>query len=188
MKLHRIMGLLAAACCIGGGIVLDAPLLIFFNPPSVVIVAVGATGVLAVTHGRCAGRLLRAFTDWLRGADAPAMGPEDHVQMATMARDFGHFAVVMGAMGMQIGHVQMLQNMSDPTAIGPALAVSLLTPFYGVLAHAFIAVPLSHHHLRLAGVPVEVIQRQGPGVYLLGVMALSFGMGAFFVLPTLANF
>ena len=188
MRLHRIMGLLAAACCFGGGIVRDAPLLIFFNPPSVVIAVVGPIGVLAVIHGRRASGLFWAFVDWLRGAEDPSMKPEAHAQLATMAREFGQCAMVMGALGMQIGHIQMLQNMADPTAIGPALAVSLLTPFYGVLAHAFIAVPLSHHHLQRADAPAEVMERRGPGGYLLGLMALSFGSGAFFVLPTMASF
>lgn len=47
-----------------------------------------------------------------------------------------------GMIGTLIGLVQMLQNMSDPSSIGPAMAVALLTTFYGAaLTHAF-AVPL----------------------------------------------
>ena len=43
-----------------------------------------------------------------------------------------------GMIGTLIGLVQMLQNMSDPSAIGPAMAVALLTTFYGsVLANVF---------------------------------------------------
>jgi flagellar motor component MotA len=38
-----------------------------------------------------------------------------------------------GIIGMLIGLVKMLQNLEDPTKIGPALAVALLTPLYGVL-------------------------------------------------------
>ncbi len=48
----------------------------------------------------------------------------------------------MGMIGTLIGLVQMLQNLSDPSAIGPAMAVALLTTFYGaVLANAF-ALPM----------------------------------------------
>jgi chemotaxis protein MotA len=43
-----------------------------------------------------------------------------------------------GMIGTLIGLVLMLQNMSDPSAIGPAMAVALLTTFYGaVLANVF---------------------------------------------------
>ena len=48
-----------------------------------------------------------------------------------------------GMIGTLIGLVQMLQNLSDPSAIGPAMAVALLTTFYGaVLANAF-ALPIA---------------------------------------------
>ncbi len=44
----------------------------------------------------------------------------------------------MGMVGTLIGLVQMLQTLSDPSAIGPAMAVALLTTFYGaVLAFLF---------------------------------------------------
>jgi len=43
-----------------------------------------------------------------------------------------------GMIGTLIGLVQMLQNMSDPSSIGPAMAVALLTTFYGsVVANVF---------------------------------------------------
>jgi Na+/glutamate symporter len=35
--------------------------------------------------------------------------------------------------GTLIGVVKMLQNMDDPSAIGPAMAVALLTLLYGIL-------------------------------------------------------
>jgi chemotaxis protein MotA len=48
-------------------------------------------------------------------------------------------APAMGLIGTLIGLVQMLQNMSDPASIGPAMAVALLTTFYGaVMAFALI--------------------------------------------------
>ena len=41
----------------------------------------------------------------------------------------GTFAPALGLIGTLIGLVQMLQNMSDPSTIGPAMAIALLTPF-----------------------------------------------------------
>lgn len=48
------------------------------------------------------------------------------------------YAPAMGMVGTLIGLVQMLMNMSDPDSIGPAMAVALLTTFYGaVIANVF---------------------------------------------------
>lgn len=49
-----------------------------------------------------------------------------------------------GMIGTLIGLVQMLANMSDPSAIGPAMAVALLTTFYGsVIANVF-TIPIAN--------------------------------------------
>lgn len=49
----------------------------------------------------------------------------------------------MGMIGTLIGLVQMLQNMSDPSAIGPAMAVALLTTFYGAVIANVFAIPVA---------------------------------------------
>lgn len=52
-------------------------------------------------------------------------------------------APAMGLIGTLIGLVQMLGNLSDPSTIGPAMQVALLTTFYGaVLAH-MVLLPLA---------------------------------------------
>jgi chemotaxis protein MotA len=49
----------------------------------------------------------------------------------------------MGMIGTLIGLVQMMANMDDPKALGPAMAVALLTTLYGaVLANVF-ALPIA---------------------------------------------
>ncbi len=55
----------------------------------------------------------------------------------------GTTAPAMGLVGTLIGLVQMLQNMADPSAIGPAMAVALLTTFYGALLANIIFNPLA---------------------------------------------
>ncbi len=60
-------------------------------------------------------------------------------------------APAMGMIGTLIGLVQMLSNMSDPAAIGPAMAVALLTTLYGaVIANAF-ASPLAEKLVLISG-------------------------------------
>jgi chemotaxis protein MotA len=48
-----------------------------------------------------------------------------------------------GMLGTTIGLVLMLQNMSDPSAIGPAMAVALITTFYGSLLANLISWPVA---------------------------------------------
>ena len=53
------------------------------------------------------------------------------------------YAPAMGMVGTLIGLVQMLGNLNDPSTIGPAMQVALLTTFYGaVLAH-MVLLPLA---------------------------------------------
>jgi chemotaxis protein MotA len=49
----------------------------------------------------------------------------------------------MGLIGTLIGLVQMLGSMSDPSKIGPAMAIALLTTFYGAFLAYVILFPLS---------------------------------------------
>ena len=56
----------------------------------------------------------------------------------------GTYAPAMGMIGTLIGLVQMLQAMSDPTAIGPAMAVALLTTFYGSLMANLLGLPIAN--------------------------------------------
>ncbi len=68
---------------------------------------------------------------------------ERHSKGADMFKAMATYAPAMGMIGTLIGLVQMLSNMSDPAAIGPAMAVALLTTLYGaVIANAF-ASPLA---------------------------------------------
>ena len=48
-----------------------------------------------------------------------------------------------GMIGTLIGLIKMLQNMSDPSAIGPAMAIALITTFYGSLLANWLATPVA---------------------------------------------
>jgi chemotaxis protein MotA len=52
-------------------------------------------------------------------------------------------APALGMIGTLIGLVQMLQNLEDPTKIGPAMAVALLTTFYGSCIANIFSMPIS---------------------------------------------
>ncbi len=55
----------------------------------------------------------------------------------------GDVAPAMGMIGTLIGLVQMLSAMDDPKAIGPAMAVALLTTLYGALLANMVALPIA---------------------------------------------
>jgi chemotaxis protein MotA len=66
-----------------------------------------------------------------------------HQLGAEVFTTMGTFAPAMGMIGTLIGLVQMLQSMDDPGTIGPAMAVALLTTFYGALLANIICLPIA---------------------------------------------
>ncbi|MDD2697816.1 MAG: MotA/TolQ/ExbB proton channel family protein [Arcobacteraceae bacterium] len=56
-----------------------------------------------------------------------------HKTMIGMFGSIGGTAGAMGMIGTLVGLVAMLANLSDPSAVGPAMAVALLTTLYGAL-------------------------------------------------------
>ena len=55
----------------------------------------------------------------------------------------GESAPAFGMFGTLVGLIQMLSAMDDPTAIGRAMAVALLTTLYGILIAQLIALPIA---------------------------------------------
>lgn len=53
------------------------------------------------------------------------------------------YAPAFGMIGTLIGLVKMLQNLSDPGSIGPAMAVALLTTFYGAILANIVFLPMA---------------------------------------------
>jgi chemotaxis protein MotA len=55
----------------------------------------------------------------------------------------GNYAPALGMIGTLIGLVQMLQTMDDPSTIGPAMAIALLTTLYGALTANLLCIPMA---------------------------------------------
>lgn len=82
----------------------------------------------------------------------------------------GKYAPAMGMIGTLIGLVAMLNDLSDPAAIGAGLAVALLTTLYGsIVANAF-ALPMAD---RLATRSSEEVVYKT--IIIKGVMAIQSG-------------
>jgi chemotaxis protein MotA len=69
------------------------------------------------------------------------------VQRHTLGQSFfkgiGATAPAFGMIGTLIGLVQMLANMSDPSSIGPSMAVALLTTLYGAVVANLVCIPIA---------------------------------------------
>jgi chemotaxis protein MotA len=68
---------------------------------------------------------------------------ERHRLGAEIFTTMGNFAPAMGLIGTLIGLVQMLKQMNSPGTIGPAMAVALITTFYGVILANLVFLPIA---------------------------------------------
>ena len=83
-------------------------------------------------------------------------------------RRAGEVAPAMGLIGTLVGLVQMLGQLEDPSSIGPAMAVALLTTFYGAILANMFFLPLATKLERNAGVEAQVKQ-----IYALGAASIA---------------
>lgn len=68
---------------------------------------------------------------------------ERHRRSAGIARRGAEVAPAMGLIGTLVGLVQMLADLQDPDNIGPAMAVALLTTFYGAILGTIVLGPIA---------------------------------------------
>ena len=67
-----------------------------------------------------------------------------HKKMANIFSNWAGLAGAMGMIGTLVGLVAMLLNMSDPSAIGPSMAVALLTTLYGAMIGNIFGSPVAN--------------------------------------------
>lgn len=91
-----------------------------------------------------------------------------HHRSAGILRRAGEVAPAMGLIGTLVGLVQMLGQLEDPSSIGPAMAVALLTTFYGAILANMVFLPLASKLERNAGVEAQVKQ-----IYALGASSIA---------------
>jgi chemotaxis protein MotA len=82
------------------------------------------------------------ITDLMRGRIAT-----ESEQMALTSKFFnaaGTYCPAFGMVGTLIGLIQMMQNLTDPAAIGAGMAVAMITTFYGALLANLVFLPLAN--------------------------------------------
>lgn len=82
----------------------------------------------------------------------------------------GTYAPAFGMVGTLIGLIQMLQNLSDPAAIGPAMAVAMITTFYGAFFANLICLPLAN---KIKGQTAELLKARD--MVRVGVLSIVRG-------------
>lgn len=95
---------------------------------------------------------------------------EHHRVGQKIFNEMGKFAPAFGMVGTLIGLVQMLADMSDPDNIGPAMAVALLTTFYGAVLANLIFIPMVSKLDRRLNIEVTNIQ-----LAIVGLLAIQNG-------------
>jgi chemotaxis protein MotA len=93
-----------------------------------------------------------------------------HRRGTDVLSSIGQFAPAIGMIGTLVGLVQMLQSMSDPSSIGPAMAVALMTTFYGAFIANLLALPMAG---KLTARSVEETLLKG--MIIEGIMSISAG-------------
>ncbi|MDD9911861.1 MAG: MotA/TolQ/ExbB proton channel family protein [Alphaproteobacteria bacterium] len=68
---------------------------------------------------------------------------ERHISGVQIFKKSAEVAPAMGLIGTLIGLVQMLGNLDDPSKIGPAMAVALLTTMYGAILANMVFSPMA---------------------------------------------
>lgn len=93
-----------------------------------------------------------------------------HETSKSMLDSMTKYAPAMGMIGTLIGLVIMLQNMNDPSKLGPGMAVAILTTLYGALIANIVAGPLADRLARSSS--EEILYKT---IIIKGVMAIQSG-------------
>ncbi|MFG6121323.1 MULTISPECIES: flagellar motor protein MotP [Thalassobacillus] len=68
---------------------------------------------------------------------------ERHQRGRSIIEKAGEYAPAWGMIGTLIGLVLMLNSLTDPTTLGPKMAVALLTTFYGTVMANLVFIPMA---------------------------------------------
>jgi len=138
-------GLLLTVSALLMGMLLGGQIWVFCDVLSCLLVVGVTMGLLVLTHGLPAtvtslfgglGRLI------MPGRFAPWM-PEESKAAANVASSAIRFALLSAVLAGLISFVAMLQKLNDPTEIGPAVAVMMLSAFYALTMIALWFLPIT---------------------------------------------
>ena len=125
----RLIGLGGVVIVIAGAILIGGGAQVFIHIPS-----------MAITFGITFFVLLATFgTDFLKFIPESILtfvssNSKPNLRFAEIALFASRYIIGAGLIGMVMGLIQMLRNLSRPEQIGSGMAVALLTAFYAIVA------------------------------------------------------
>jgi len=174
MSIRKALAALAFIGLVGTIIGLHAPLLIFIDVHSFFVVAgVVVFGMLSVYSWEELGGLETVFFG------SKPMDEATSKQAQSMFSRGADLAIGAAYLGATIGLIQMLTNLADPSKIGPAMAVALLSPLYGICISELAcrsaitnaarrAAPRSDHQLSDISIPKRQVVATTLGLACIG--------------------
>jgi flagellar motor component MotA len=139
----RFIATILAVAFLALAVLLHSPLRVFLDLTSALLL-VGVGG--ACWFGAFGGGGVRMLLQTMGDGATPAA----YREAAEVARAGATCFIYSGWVGMLLGAVMMLQRLDDPSTIGPAVAVALLSPLYGLLAALLLWVPAERSRLAKA--------------------------------------
>jgi chemotaxis protein MotA len=91
-----------------------------------------------------------------------------HQRSTGILRRAAEIAPAMGLIGTLIGLVQMLGSLDRPEGIGPAMAVALLTTFYGAVLANVVFLPIASKLERNSAIELLIHQ-----IFILGALSIA---------------
>lgn len=95
---------------------------------------------------------------------------ERHKQGRAVFESLSATSPAYGMVGTLIGLINMLQTLSDPSALGPSMSVALITTFYGVIFANLFFTPMANQLSRLND--EEVLEKT---IILEGILSIQGG-------------
>jgi flagellar motor component MotA len=132
----RSIGLLLMILLVPTAILGKGSLFLFIDVPSFLIVVGGTVGALLFSFGSGFGTALRALFRASVDKHTLQTGIEFYDRAKT-------YLIAWGVIGFFLGMVLMLANLTDPDSLGPGLAVSLITVFYGLIFGYGLCMPIT---------------------------------------------
>jgi hypothetical protein len=135
-----------------------------------------------------------AFKRWMCPGNARKWSHSECLRAVRFATSGGYIAMMVGGTCTLIGCVQMLQAMEDPSAIGPAVSVALLSSLYGAAMIFLLFLPMARHYkvqaLDLGGAVDHGTDLDVPltnSLLILILVGLSCGLAFFAMLVAMAT-
>jgi flagellar motor component MotA len=135
----RYFARLLVLAMFGGAILMGGNFAMFINLPSLLIVLGGGLFVTLSFHSPTAVKNA-LVKGWVGATNSPDELKQYRNVLGTMRTS----VVGSGILGTLIGLVQMLAHLDDPTKLGPAIALALLTLVYSVLLSELYLAPMSN--------------------------------------------